>query len=480
MTKGGIRLTVNRPTVWWIIGTTLLLEGSWILAALGVAGIGMGVGGSLISWTGLITIMGISSATIQLASSSTRWKWLTYHGHALLGVATIYFVVSIQIAQSLIPEIKWIILTFSKSADKDYGIEAAVAGIIGLLVWWRAKELVVAKSPTRNLAFSFRIGIPILAMATIVDIAQPVNLHTVFLIFIFFASGLAGLTIGQLVLEKNQSYKFHRWSKTIFGLVSGILLTGLAASLLQQDFLSSVTEALKSLLAGLLWGILIPIFYVIDLFMNALLSFFDRPFEVESSQSQEQIGETINRFASSMSEIPREEEQIVENSINFFKVTEWVLLAVGVLLVLCLIFYLLVKVVRHSRTYQAGQEQEVRESTRKDGVIISDFANLLRNIIPGWLNMGERHTNYNLPNEQKGIVEALRIYYTLLVTAEKKGFHRSSYETATEFQSTLEKVFPQDLVNASTTAFNRAFYGHIPATEKEISNMRYSLKNLSS
>ena len=300
------------------------------------------------------------------------------------------------------------------------------------------------------------------------------------MVFVFFASGLAGLTIGHLVPETGQSAKARGWPRTIAGLVSGVVLAGLVATLLQRDFLSPVMGALKALLLGILWAIFIPIAFVLDAFMNALLGFFDRPFEPEISESQEQVRDTFNRFPQALSETVEEEEQAVETAVNLFEVAQWALLAVGALLVAGLLLYLLVRTSRRSGTSRPEQGPAERESIREGADLASDLARLLWGLTPGWLKGGGRRSGFGLPEGPKGIVEALRIYYALVATAEKRGFRRSPHETATEFQRTLEAVFPRDLVRMSTAAFNRAFYGHHPATEEEIAHMRSSLKGLAS
>ena len=464
----------------WVVGATVLLESSWLFAVLGVAGAALGWGGSPVSWPGLIGIMGVSAAIVGLGPSKTGWRSAAYRYRALVGVASVYLVAGIQLAEGFGPDLGWAVSVVSGSAEDGHALEAAAAAVVGLLLWWRAGALASAKSPTRSLAVSFRVGMPVLALATILDIAQSADLHTGPMVFIFFASGLTGLTIGHLAPDTGQSAKARRWPRTIAALVSGVLLVGLAASLLQRDFLSSVTGALKALVAAILWAIFIPIALALDAFMNALLGFFDRPFEPETSQFQEQAREGFNRFPEALGETGEEEEQAVETAVNFFEVAQWALLAVAVLLVAGLILYLLVRASRHSETRRPGQGPAERESIREGADLALDLARLLWGLTPGWLKGGGRRTGFGVPEGPRGIVEALRIYYSLVATAEKRGFRRSPHETATEFQRTLEGVFPRDLVRMSTAAFNRAFYGHHPATDEEVAHMRSSLKGLAS
>jgi hypothetical protein len=75
-------------------------------------------------------------------------------------------------------------------------------------------------------------------------------------------------------------------------------------------------------------------------------------------------------------------------------------------------------------------------------------------------------------------VDVLRLYYDLLTLADKRGLRRRSNETATEFQQKLEGLFPRDLVHMTTEAFNRAFYGHHPASGEQIARMRSHMNGL--
>ena len=68
----------------------------------------------------------------------------------------------------------------------------------------------------------------------------------------------------------------------------------------------------------------------------------------------------------------------------------------------------------------------------------------------------------------------------LQTMAEDKGSARPPSETATEYQRTLERLFPRNLVRMATGAFNRAIYGHHSASDEQISQIRQSINSIKS
>ena len=137
-------------------------------------------------------------------------------------------------------------------------------------------------------------------------------------------------------------------------------------------------------------------------------------------------------------------------------------------------------VYRRVSSGRAQRSDVQRESIREGAHPASDIAKLLLTLKPGWLKLGGGDPPFRVPDGPPGVVNALRIYYELLNKAAQKGFRRRSHETATEFQKTLEDLFPRDLVRMATEAFNRSCYGHHPANDEQIAQMRSYLKGAAS
>ena len=105
------------------------------------------------------------------------------------------------------------------------------------------------------------------------------------------------------------------------------------------------------------------------------------------------------------------------------------------------------------------------------GDLFSDFMSNVRDLFKG---AGRRV--FRLPEGPPGVVEALRLYYQMLTTAEQNEVPRPDHYTPNEFRRDLRRVFPNELVEPATEAFNRAQYGDIPSTSEEITEMRASFR----
>ena len=78
---------------------------------------------------------------------------------------------------------------------------------------------------------------------------------------------------------------------------------------------------------------------------------------------------------------------------------------------------------------------------RKNANPVGDVAKLALRLVPDVLKRPQRK-GYRVPDGPPGIVEAFRLYYDLLDTAEEQGITRRKYDTPTEFQGRLEGTFP--------------------------------------
>ena len=463
----------------WVLAAIVVSESAWLFAVSGVVAVALGRDGSPLGWLAMLWIMGLSLLVARFSPSKVAAIEVVQLIRTLLGAALVYLTVATQVSPGAISaDLLWIGKIFSEYAPDGYTFKALAGSLIGLLLWWRTGRLPAVEFPIDSLAFSFRIGLLALALATAVDIVHPADLHTFPMIFIFFAAGLAGLGIGHLLPESKHSAKARTWPKVIAGVVSTILVIGLALSLLNRGALAYLSApalgALNALVDGIFWGIVIPVAFVFNLFVEGLIRFFDRVFAgIQDEEPSEFVAPAAQDVAAAMAQ---EEEEGAGLFYMIIQIIEWAFLAVVALLIL----YLLVKAVRRWLAPRPEPTLGRRESVREGATPLSDIAKLLLNLIPDWLRMGGRKPTFALPSGPSGIVEVLRIYYDLLHMAEDKGYLRCPHETTTEFQVTLERVIPRELVRAATAAFNRAFYGHHPATEEQIAQMRSSVQGLAS
>jgi hypothetical protein len=108
---------------------------------------------------------------------------------------------------------------------------------------------------------------------------------------------------------------------------------------------------------------------------------------------------------------------------------------------------------------------------------MADVATLLLNLVPDMLKR-PRQKGYQVPDGPPGIVEAFRLYYDMLETAEERGIKRHKHDTPSEFQRRLGHAFPSNVVGPSTDLFNMAIYANLPAETSLIQRLRDSLKTV--
>ncbi len=149
-----------------------------------------------------------------------------------------------------------------------------------------------------------------------------------------------------------------------------------------------------------------------------------------------------------------------------------------VALLILAVLYLLARAFRQRA--ERGDEglEGVRESLWSEAQPGEDLSALLAGLLPAALRRTRKDRALRIPQGEKGIVEVFRIYFRLLSMAAARGSPRPSWQTNEEYQETLGFLFPDAPVQMATAAFNRACYGHHPATEQEIAHMNSALDRL--
>jgi hypothetical protein len=473
---------LTRGKVRWVLFATLVEESAWLFSAIAVFGVATEIYGGALAWPVVMAVMGISLTIVHLSRLEGVWVSRAYRYRALIGVAVLYGAVASQLATTAFGlDLLWPARVFVGGHPQVYSASAAVGVVAGALLWWRGGALASAESLSESLIFSMRLGVFVLAFAGLVDIVLPVDLHSFSMAFIFFAAGLAGLSIHRMSINASRTARRGGWSSIMFGPVSAVVLIGVLFSLVQRGALSRVSDpalsALRTVAEGVLWVILIPIAFVVDLAIQGILKFFDRPFSPELT-NQTEI--TVEEVRQGIDQLAQEEAELAEEGVRtasslLLQAIEWSVLIGIALIVGTIVLMLFLRAYRRGSHGAAAREQGDRESVRVGTDLASDLGRMLSKLVPGWLGRsGEAHT-FALPDGHPGVVEALRIYYQMVTMAERRGFRRRAHETASEFQATLETVFPRDLVRMATAAFNRAFYGNHPELKERIDQMRTSL-----
>ena len=503
----------------WVLGASAISESAWLFAVLGVMGAALGLDGSPLRWPALVVILGTSLLTARLrpsfvaalavmgvavlapglTSTIVRWpligaamgvsallvyvrplKEMSVEVHFLLRAVFGAGVVYLMVAASVTTDgsgfdLGWMTLAASEFTPSSYRLMALLGVLLGMLMWWRGGSLATKEFPIESLTLSFRLGVIALAIATTIDIVHPADLDTFPMIFIFFASGLGGLSIGHLLPESREAAKARTWPKVIGGAVATVLGAGLVFSILQRDMLGYLSRPALSMLDavtnGVFWGLVIPISSVWSVFVSAVLGIFDGVFGgLRDSDANTGLNATVAQRATVAEQA--EEEGALFNMV--LQVIEWVLIALFVLFVLYLLYLFFRQLLARGPKDTVGR----REFLREEANLASDATRLLLRLMPNWATGRGDQKGFRIPDGQPGVVNALRLYYALLTAAEDRGYSRHHHQTPSEFQPILEGIFPQRLVGMATGAFIRACYGNYPASDEQIAEIQSSVNGL--
>lgn len=471
-----------------MLGALLLAESAWLYAGIAIIGVAMDIEGSPLGWTSVLIIMTASLLIARKSPSDVEAVEMVYVARTLVGLIITYLLISTQIStdsSALSFEPGWLIRMGSE--PHPYGLKGAVGIGIGIALWLRGARLATVGNPTRSLGLSFGLGVVVLALALIVDTGLGSGLNTGSLVFVFFASGLAGLGGGNLL--QSRSVKAKSWPRIIGGFVLVILVIGLLVSFLQGELLSSASNPVSALLGaivkGLTWAIIIPIAFVASGGVELILSFFGREdFNPELGSSADptpMAGRSLEELLEAAEALGEQEPSLIENILgliesaaaNVFHLAALALPIIAAMVALAILAKLL-RGLREKRPREslAGEREYVGE----DADYVSDFAGLLWNMLSDRLRR-RRGKNMTIPDGPPGIVEVFRIYYRLLKKAEEKGEARRLHQTTMEFQKPLETIVSKNSALLATTYFNQACYGHQAVTEEELDRLRLALKD---
>ena len=501
----------------WVLAAIVVAESSWVFAALGVLAAIFNLNNSPMHWPSILVTLGAALLVSKLTPSyitaiaaisvgivSTSWisgptGWfililafctagaiayfrpagglsieVTYFLKTVVGLGVAYLMIGSNISGNNGGfDLDWTELAFAESVAPEHRFIAISGLFIGMALWWRGSSLAWKEFPIESLNFSFRLGIFCLAIAVTIDIMHSAQLNTFPMVFLFFASGLGGLSIGHLLPESRVSYKKRTWPRVITGIVTTVLGAGFLFSFLHRDILNVFSRPARSLLdtvvTGAFWGLLIPISTAWNVFVDGFLSVFEAAFgNLEDSPSNRRLRASVERRATEAQQADDEGGEIIALLIQ---IIEWIMLAIVALILL----YLLYRFLRKLLTRGPKTANGFRQSVRPDSDLNADVTRLIMKLIPSWIHPKRNDKGFYLPAGPPGVIDALRIYYQMLNTAHEMGLGRRGNQTPREYANTLGKIYPKQLVSMATNAFIWACYGDHPANQEQLSEMTSSI-----
>ena len=461
--------------------TLVISESAWLFAFITILGVAAGSSGSPLSFFAILGLLGLSTATY----SFIRWKnfqafELFYIGSTLFGMVLAYMVMAAAYRPEETFTINWISLLIDSTLKaQGQTFHGVAGGILAVGMWFRGIRLAMVPYPEKSLRLSFRMGLFFIGFAAVMDILIEDQLNIFAMVLIFFGAGLAGLNIGHLVSETSTSAETRTWPKVIGLAVVAILVAGGMFGFLQQSWLEWVTAPVKfvfdRIVEGLLLIIGVPLLLVLEGINSAMDAFFN-PVEEPLPEFEATATPTPTPGTREFVGGPGGAPEVRAPEFLVF-VTRFIRygLVVATIVVVSIFLYVLAR--RIAKKLRRDDEPD-RESILDEmnfasdiGDLFSDFMSNVRDLFKG---AGRRV--FRLPDGPPGVVEALRLYYQMLTTAEQNEVARPDHYTPDEFRRDLRRVFPSELVGPATDAFNRAQYGDIPATTEEITKMRASFR----
>ena len=473
-----MRLTRERLTY----ATLVVSESAWLFAFITILGVAAGSTGSPLSYFAILGILGLST----LVYSYIRWKEfqafeLFYFGATFFGIVLAYMVMAAAFDPNETFTLNWISkLVDSTIKEQGRTFHGVAGGILAVGMWFRGIRLSMVPFPEKSLRISFRLGLFFIGFAAVMDILIEEQLNVFMMVLIFFGAGLVGLNIGHLVSETSTSTQTRTWPKVMGLAVVGILVVGGMFGFLQQSWLEFITSPIKFVFDRVIEGVLIivgvPFVVVLEGINTVMAAIFSRPFEVEPlPEATATPTPTVG---------PSQDFQFVGGYGSDFRAPEFLIfitrfirfgLVAALIVVISIFLYVLMR--KLARRFKRDDEPD-RESIFDEMNFASDIGDLFSDLMSNVKDLfkGAGRKVFRLPAGPPGVVEALRLYYQMLTTAEQNAVARPDHYTPNEFRGDLRSVFPNELVDPATEAFNRAHYGDIPATNEEIIKMRSAFR----
>ncbi len=460
-----------------VVFALLIAESAWLFALIGILGLMLGGAGSPLDWLAVLVVLTTSMVVARFLQALLMPTIMAYAFQMLAGIVIIYLTIGSQVNLTFQGiDLSWLANINSEFAPEGYRVRAVFGSLLSAAIWWRGGQVGAAPFPTESLTTSFKIGVIVMGVAAVVDVVQSADLNIYPIMFVFFAAGLIGLSIGHILPASSKQWGQRAWTRVIGGVVSGVVVMGLLFSLLQRNALSFITTpiifVLNILATVVFFVIIIPIAYIVDFLTQLLLSLLLR-FAPENVESQrlipaEGLGDQLRALQEGATDEPV--------ASLLLQIGQWTLVAIIIIVALLIL----------ARAYKRKQrdsdidDEGTRESVMAEADVAYDLAKLLFKFVPSRFRRRKSHEAYRLPDDERSIVDVFRIYFGLLTLAEKRGQSKPPQATPSEYQSTLEGILPGDLVRESTSAFVRACYGHHPASREQIEEMRASLERTAS
>ena len=455
-----------------VLAAHVVAESAWVFALAGIVGTLAGFDSSPQSWYGVVGILGLSVLLSRITPRKGQKAEVMYALMAVLGLAVVYVSVALHVEPGQIRPL-WAIDWLINDAPGGYTSRGLFGAILGVLLWWRGTRVSSNEFPTDDLSFTFRVGMLVLVAALIYDLNTDESLSTFPMVFLFFGSSLIGLSAGHLLEESRHSAGERTWPKAIGATVAGHHHVRPSGRAREPRCLVVPLQARDSGAGGAGKGR--PLGH-------------HRAHRLRIRRGRGLAHQPLGHLPGRARAAPRGGDQPGDTGL----LGDTPRGAGGGVRGICdCPSDNRVGVGGHCRGHRiADPGSGVSAGAARTGPWHGGAARLdgagreprrgRREVgAPPRAGRAEASAAQGVSSAGRpaGIVEAFRLYYDLLDTAEEQGITRRKHDTPTEFQGRLEGTFPSDVVRPSTETFNLAIYADVPADRSSIGRLRQSLKD---
>ena len=426
----------------------MVVESAWIFLVLSVIGAGLGDGSPLLSWPGILALLGIGLVVQRWTVGLHMPEAWTRSIALWTSLAVVYATVALHEGGGL-----WLFRLVRgdlTSADLSRTLLVLVAT---LLLWWRGLWLGARAAPGETLGRVFPWGMGVLIAAALFQVLTDVSLPVTPLAFVFFAASLGGLALANL----EEGALAPPWAR-LFGAVTGVVLVaGFVVSLLPQTFVSNVALGMLAAAGVVAEGILVVVLFLVEYLLRGILAVIDTLLGLIGRENLAPRTGEAGGFDGFRDQV-EQGEGIPGIVIAIFK---WSFITVAILAILAFLYWIL-----WTKLLARGEgEGMVRESVR-DEASPEDMGSLLAGLMPRWRSAPPPY-RYALPRGRDPDARVRRAYYRLLNAATRRGRGRGFAETPLEYAARLRESFPQVPVEGLTDAFDRVRFGMLHVAEDE-------------
>ena len=440
----------------------VIADATWLWLVAAIVGLLAGQGEPLLPWADVFAVLLVGSFFTRFAyATGKRSRNLTLiHGAA--GVLVVYVAVAAaNIEGRDAIDLTWVARFFTAPRNVSEILVTVACMFAGAYLWRHASAMATAPSSPRRMSASFKLGLVVIAVTLVLELANGVELGAQGAMVVFFAASLAGLAISQV---PPGSVLGAEWIRVLAATVVVTLTFGIALGFTAGPFgrggLELAWTAWGYLSDTLLWGIRILLENLLHA-LGTLAVWLHLDGWISSSGGEAGGQPLLSWFGNldSNSSLTHGVSQVLQN------------------LFLIALIYPLFRVFayarRHAHHRDTGYRTERHESIKGDAAALSDFLRLVRTLFPGSTKSDEiGRTAHGEP----GVVEVIGLYYDLLSHASLRGFTFIPAATPLERVDALKELLPAAPVAEITRRFVAACYGRECSDAPAIAALRERLE----